>query len=352
MDTHIYILTIILLILTMGVNVYKYGNKLLNIRFIGITILLFGVFGLFLFNKKSFDPGKRKQFMVTSTTKIIHDMVDYIASKHIKTNYIISGGLDPHSYEITRKDAENISKSDILFCNGLGLEGSSSLSKALRTHINTVYVGDEAMGHRKDKLIFYEGVKDPHIWLDLDIVYCCIDPITTAIIDLDPENVAYYIKRAADLKTKILASHNRAKAIIKDLLDSKKYIVTAHFGYEYFAAEYLKHDNLQPKNIANSPEGMSSFNDITIHDIQNSVDFIKKNNIKVVFAEYGMTKKFLNRIKEILHLEGYEIKISDFPLSCDMYSENITDDGPTTTAEAMVISNINKFKDALMEEVN
>src|ERR1700722_8944557 len=87
------------------------------------------------------DPnGKIK---VLSTTAMIDDIVKQIGGERVDSITLISGLLDPHSYQLVKGDDEKLMKADIIFCNGVGLEHGPSLRNFLENSPKAICLGDK-----------------------------------------------------------------------------------------------------------------------------------------------------------------------------------------------------------------
>ncbi len=75
---------------------------------------------------------KDKVKVVTSFS-MIEDMTKEIGGKHVEVTNLVPTGTDPHDYEPQPSDIKHLSQADLVFYNGLNLEGGDQgwLSKAL-----------------------------------------------------------------------------------------------------------------------------------------------------------------------------------------------------------------------------
>src|SRR6185437_14825555 len=59
---------------------------------------------------------------VLCTTAMIAELVQELDKEHIDCLTLIQGESDPHSYQLVKGDDEKLSRADLIFYNGLGLE--------------------------------------------------------------------------------------------------------------------------------------------------------------------------------------------------------------------------------------
>ena len=60
---------------------------------------------------------------ILTTTSVLRDMAQNIAPDHCQVETIVPRGMDPHIYEPTPSDIDLVLASDLIFMNGLRLEG-------------------------------------------------------------------------------------------------------------------------------------------------------------------------------------------------------------------------------------
>lgn len=60
---------------------------------------------------------------VTSTTAQIGDIVKNVGGEHVEAESLMGPGTDPHLYQATQQDIGKLNGADIIFYNGLNLEG-------------------------------------------------------------------------------------------------------------------------------------------------------------------------------------------------------------------------------------
>jgi len=64
-----------------------------------------------------------KRYTVVTTVGMITDIVRKVAGERAKVIGLINSGIDPHLYKPTRTDIAKLMRADVVFYNGLLLEG-------------------------------------------------------------------------------------------------------------------------------------------------------------------------------------------------------------------------------------
>ncbi|MDN3508181.1 MAG: zinc ABC transporter substrate-binding protein [Simkaniaceae bacterium] len=230
---------------------------------------------------------------VLATTRMIDDLVSQIGGDRVDMISLIVGDLDPHTYEIVKGDDEKISFADIIFANGLGLEHGASLQYRLKRHPQIVFLGDEIYKQAPERMVVSGGSVDPHIWTDMALFSEVIGPIVKQLAAFEPENREMFEKNGAALKGELIAEHNRLKAIMASIPDEKRFLVTSHDAFHYFARAYLGGE----ERFA-APEGLSPDGQMSARDIGEIVKYLSEHGIGVVFPESNVSRAALKKIVE------------------------------------------------------
>jgi manganese/zinc/iron transport system substrate-binding protein len=251
---------------------------------------------------------------VLSTTAMIDDIVEQIGGDRIDSIALITGGIDPHSYELVKGDDEKLSLAQVIFYNGLGLEHGASLRYQLEHHANTVALGNAIL--KKDPgQILHAGMEiDPHLWMDISLWSKIIDPIAGALSQLDPEGKESYQRRADLVRQKMLQEHQNVYRGLQSVPQEKRYLVTSHDAFNYFTRAYLAAPNEklpdQWKKRFDAPEGLAPEGQLSTSDIQAIIDHLIAYHIQVVFPESNVSRDSLKKIVHACAQKGFAVKIS------------------------------------------
>ncbi len=265
------------------------------------------------------DNGKIK---VLSTTGMIGDLVSRVGKDRIDQLTLIYGDIDPHTYELVKGDDEKFQFAQVIFSNGLGLEHGASLQRRLQIHSNVISLGSEIQKKSAESILKKDGQVDPHIWLDVSLMKMAVDPIIEALSLQDPSFAEEYQHNGALLKEDLEALDQRIIGIMRKIPDEKRYLVTSHDAFNYFAKRYLG----DARCIA--PEGLAPEGQLSVADIQEVVRKIQLNGIHVLFPESNVSKDSLKKIAYVCKEKGIDVRISSDPLYADAM-------GPRTYLEMM-----------------
>jgi len=181
----------------------------------------------------------------------IFEFVKKVGGDRVEVSSLIPVGIEPHDFEPTIQQIQNVETADMLAINGVGFEGQWI------KNINTKFVVDTSKGlnltgstygHAGDRQ--GRALLDPHIWLDPLLAKQQVEKIRDGLIKVDPANAAYYNENA---KRFIAELDNLDKKIRSELSNcEKKDFITFHRAFGYFVHRYgLTEHEIHP----NSPEG-------------------------------------------------------------------------------------------------
>lgn len=255
---------------------------------------------------------------VLSTTAMIDAIVSRIGKERIDHIPLIVGEIDPHSYELVKGDDEKLSFASAIFYNGLGLEHGASLRYALGHHPNAINVGEAIQRSAPDSIIYTDGQIDPHIWMDIHLWSGSVDPIAKTLAALDPEGGAFYAHNAEQLKKQMQEEHDALRSTLAAIPASRRYLVTSHGAFNYFARAYLATaDEDGWRRRAEAPEGIAPEGQLSTAHIQSIVDHLISYQIPVVFPESNVSPDSLNKIRHACRQKGLEVKLSTQHLYAD-----------------------------------
>jgi manganese/zinc/iron transport system substrate-binding protein len=262
------------------------------------------------------DWGKQNgKVKVLSTTAMIDDIVGEIGGERIDHLALILGEIDPHNYELVKGDDEKLTMAQVIFYNGLGLEHGASLRYQLKSHTNAISVGDKVLEENPD-LILREGHEiDPHIWMDISLWSKIVGPIVAALSQSDPEGEQYYSQRGAIVLKNMMQGHSHVYEQLQAIPEEKRYLVTSHDAFNYFARGYLAtpEERLSGdwKKRFDAPEGLAPEGQLSTSDIQAVIDHLIQYHIQVVFPESNVSRDALKKVVHACRQKGLDVTIAE-----------------------------------------
>ena len=124
---------------------------------------------------------------VVATTTIVGDVVLQVGGDAIDLVVLLPPNADPHNYEPSPQDVAKVSQADVVFVNGLGLEGflqslvvnagKDSAVFAVSDGIEPLHFAESAGDHPGDA----GNAGDPHVWMDPNNVQLWVDNIAEVL---------------------------------------------------------------------------------------------------------------------------------------------------------------------------
>jgi manganese/zinc/iron transport system substrate-binding protein len=297
-----------------------------GLLFLFCTIIISGVF-LRLHRCHTFDSDEHNKLNVVCTTTIIADAVRSIAGDKAHVECLMGPGIDPHTYRAREGDVHRMVKADIIFYNGLHLEGRmQDMMKALASTITTVAVTDSL--DRSLLRYLYDNIYDPHVWHDVSLWRRCVHFIACTLSTLDHYNADYYHKRALHYDEQLQKLDEYCQCKIGLLPNDQRIVITAHDAFYYCAQRY----NFSVMGL----QGMSTEAEVTMHDIEETVALIVANKIPTIFIESSVCPRAINAVQEGVMAQGMFVRVGD-----ELYSDSLgheSSDG--STYENMIKHNI------------
>jgi len=257
---------------------------------------------------------------ILSTIAQIADLVSEIGGDRVESLVLVRGELNPHTYELVKGDDEKIQKSDVLFYNGLGLEHGASVSSMIAAHPHSLALGDSIQKRHPEKILWKGQIQDPHIWMDISLWKEAVDPIAVELALADPEGAPIYAERARILKEQMTIVDNEIFDTLQTISPEKRYLVTSHDAFRYFARRYLAlsaEKEWEPRFQA--PEGLSPEAQLNPADLQRIIDHLHRYRIHVLFPESNVSRDSIRKLMDAGKKMGLQLKICQDSLYGDSF---------------------------------
>jgi len=259
---------------------------------------------------------------VLSTTSQVGDLVTTIGGDRVDNWVLIQGELDPHSYEIVKGDLEKLDRADVIIYNGLGLEHGASLSSILESSPKSMALGGEISSSHPNEILMRGQVIDPHIWMDISLWKEGIAPIIKALSVADPEGAESYAQRGRELAEQMEVAHLEVLSLMQNIPSDKRYLVTSHDAFHYFAKKYLADPGQENwENRVAAPEGLAPEGQLSPRDIEKIIQYLRVTNISVLFPESNVSRDSIRKIAIAGKELGHDVHICTTPLYGDTMGE-------------------------------
>ncbi|PAE22207.1 metal ABC transporter solute-binding protein, Zn/Mn family [Robertmurraya siralis] len=276
------------------------------------------------------------KIMVTTTIGQIADGVKNIGGDKVEVISLMGPGTDPHLYKATQGDIEKLEKADIIFYNGLHLEGKVlDVLKKINDKKPTYAIGEVISEGSLLEDTEDSSAVDPHIWFDISLWQQALEKVRDGLIEIDPDNEEYYSKNADDYFSELDRLKEYAEEEMAKIPSEQRVLVTAHDAFGYFGAAY----NMEVMGL----QGLSTESEYGLGDVQELVDLLVERNIKAVFIESSISERSINAVIEGAKQKGHEVTIGG-ELFSDAMGEEGTEEG---TYIGMYRHNVKTITDSL-----
>ena len=271
-----------------------------------------------------------------TTTTMITDLVRQVGRDRVEVTGLMGPGVDPHLYRASQGDVSALQGADVVFYNGLFLEGQmGDILQKIGQRTPTVQVTEDILEEDLLESPQYEGQFDPHVWFDATLWRTTVDPIVAQLSELDPDGAEYFEQRGEEYKQQIDELHSFVREEISSIPEEQRVLVTAHDAFNYFGRQY----GMEVRGL----QGISTEAEAGSRDVQELADFLAENEIKAIFVESSVPPRNIEAVQAAAQDRGWDLEIGG-----QLYSDAGGDDG--TEAETyigMFRENIETITEAL-----
>ncbi|HRG85158.1 MAG TPA: zinc ABC transporter substrate-binding protein [Chitinophagales bacterium] len=243
------------------------------------------------------------KLQIVATTGMIGDAVAIIAGDKAEVTVLMGPGVDPHLYKATQGDLNALRSGDIIFYNGLHLEGK--MQEVFDRLATTKKVFPVAAGIPESKLRTVAQVNgisthDPHIWFDVQLWMMAVAEIGKQLSASDPTNATFYATQTTKYLEQLKALDVFVKEKMSSIPETHRTLITSHDAFGYFGAAY----GIRVKGL----QGISTAAEFGLKDITDMVNMIIAEDIKAVFVESSVSEKSIQAVIEGCHQKNHNIK--------------------------------------------
>jgi len=267
-------------------------------------------------------PAFASDLKVVASFTVLADMVKHVGGKSVDVRSLVGPNGDPHAYEPTPQDAGALSRADLIFVSGLGLEGWMDRLISASGTKGTIVVATQGIRTR-DMEEDGKLITDPHAWNSAANGVIFAQNITAALVKADPRHAANYEANGAKYEDELRALDAWAHAEVAQVPAAKRKIITSHDAFGYLGAAYGIEFH--------APVGFSTDSEPSAAGVAGLIDQIRREKIKAVFLENSNDPRL---VEQIAAATGAK-------LGGTLYAEALSaPDGPASTYAKMFRYNI------------
>ncbi len=239
---------------------------------------------------------------VLATVGMVADVVRAVGGPQVKVTQLLGAGVDPHTYKPTRDDTAAVINSNILFYNGLMLEGKMAavfeearakrpaIALAESLPIDQRLGGGEGSAHA-----------DPHVWMDVSQWRATATAVADALSQFDPTHAEDYWERAKAWQAELGELHEYCKTSIATIPETARVVVTSHDAFQYFGRAY----GVEVQGI----QGISTESEAGLQRINELVEMLVTRKVPAVFCESSVSEKSIAAVVEGAAARGHTVQL-------------------------------------------
>ena len=273
---------------------------------------------------------------VVVTTSMLTDLVKNIGGDFIDAHGLMGAGVGPHLFKASEGDVSKLFNADVIFYNGLHLEGKLvAVFEKMEAQKTTVALGEFLA---KEGLIgsdYFASNYDPHVWFNIQYFKEFSDKVTSVLSEKDPKNASSYTVNNLAFQQELDLLHSAVVNTIATLAPEKRILVTAHDAFNYFGKAYgFKVVGLQ---------GLSTATEAGVQDVQKLSEYIIANKVKAIFIESSVPRRTIEALEAAVLSKGHQVSIGG-----SLYSDALGDGGSVEgTYVGMFLYNVKTIVNAL-----
>jgi zinc/manganese transport system substrate-binding protein len=266
-----------------------------------------------------------------ATFSILGDLVRNVGGERVELATLVGPNGDVHVYAPTPGDVKRIAAANIVFVNGLGLEGWIDRLIAASATRAPVVVASRGIRPLSGTRSQDQAMSNPHAWQSVANAKLYVGNIRDGLIAIDAAGKEIFEANATTYLAKLDALDGEIKAAIAAIPPARRKVITAHSAFGYFGDAY------GIEFVAT--EGLSTDAEPSARAVTRLIDQIRREKIPAAFMENITDPRLLQRIAAETGAR----------IGGELYSDALSPpDGPAATYIEMMRSNVRELTSALV----
>lgn len=261
---------------------------------LGLVVLMMGLLAAGCSSESA--AAGRGRLSVDATVAPITNIVRNIVGNRVDLVGLIPEGVDSHTFEPSPATVRKLSGADILFMDGLHLEGSTlAQAKAnMPGGSRIVQLGNLTVTPTQYAYDFTfprsKGDPNPHLWMAPPNAKRFAEIVKDTMVQRDPDNAGYYranFKRFAGAIDRLDAA---VASSINSIPEDHKILLTYHDSFAYFSRRYGI-----PVLGAVQP---NDFSEPSAQEIKRLIDQVEVNHVPAIFGSEVFPSPVLRQVAD------------------------------------------------------
>lgn len=284
-----------------------------------------------------------RRLKVVATTGMIADLVRQIGAEHVRVEQLIRNGIDPHLYRPVTDDVRSIAGADIVFYNGLNLEGrmisvlgASQLRSQRIPVCERLNLSSKTGSAAEDSHAISDGhYADPHCWMDVSLWIAVSQIIEDVLATTDHEHAAAFRENGELLRKRLAALDEQGRRWIETIPELQRILISTHDAFRYFGERY----GIEVQGV----HGISTASEAGLHRVEELVRLIVARKVPAVFVESSVSDKSIRSLMEGAQRHGFDVQLGG-----ELFTDSTGPEGEETgTYEGMMRHNFRTITNAL-----
>ena len=245
----------------------------------------------------------------------LYEFAQQVGQDKVNVRLLVPEGVEPHNWEPTIQDVQQMQKSDLIIINGFGFENWVDSLEEMNYQGIVVDTSDGIFENNNkifEKSSEYEEQNenvhesgDPHIWLNPVLAKIQVQNIADAFSRLDSQNQKFYQKNAQSYIVELDIFDSKIR---NDLSNCNRDFIAFHDAFSYFAYEYdlNQHTIISSNNPHAEP---------TAKTLENIINTARELKLKIIFTEDTIDPRISNVVAN--EIGGKILVLSPLEISGD-----------------------------------
>lgn len=240
---------------------------------------------------------------VVATTSIIADLVRQIGGDLVSVEGLMGPGVDPHLYQASEGDVSALTGADLVFYNGLHLEGKmveifeQMEGRRMPVHAVTRGLDEEVLLASTQ----YSTSHDPHIWFDPALWAHAAQRVGVVLSDRAPEYAERFGNAADEYVVALDSLSAWAQREMAAIPQKNRMLVTSHDAFGYFGRAF----DIDVHGL----QGISTVLEAGTADVRDLAAFVAARKIPALFLESSISPRGMEAVREAVRARGFEVQI-------------------------------------------
>lgn len=250
-------------------------------------------------------------FTVYATTGYLADAVANIAPDAEVITMVGPGG-DPHTYQPSTQDIEQMREADLVLWNGLHLE-AQMIDQLESFGDDQLAVGEHIP---EDLLLPWpetdddgNALHDPHIWNSPEAWALAVELVADKLGETNPDGASTYDSNADSFIAEIEQAAADANALLEPIPAEDRILITGHDAFGYFGSTF--------DFEVYATDFISTDAQLSAEELSDLADLIADNEVATIFLDNQANPQAITSLQEAVTSRGWEVNVADAELYAD-----------------------------------